>query len=220
MLGKNILGKWDALVTFPSYLKMKEDLIKNSGDIIVPEGSEIIWSCKTRNVSKTKISTADQQKQFRNSGFNFKAKFLKTQNLNIVLTNTYTNLNDSLSYTVEVIKDAYPTITVEELKDSLKEGVRYFQGMVSDDYGLKNLNFHYTVKAKSGKINNKVINFQNVKGTRNSFVYNIDFNKENIALEDEVIYFFSISDNDGVNGSKISKSGQFVYKLPSLSEFN
>lgn len=220
VLGKNILGKWDALVTFPSYLKMKEDLIKNSGDIIVPEGSEIIWSGKTRNVSKTKISTADQQKQFRNSGFNFKAKFLKTQNLNIVLTNTYTNLNDSLSYTVEVIKDAYPTITVEELKDSLKEGVRYFQGMVSDDYGLKSLNFHYTVKAKSGKINNKVINFQNVKGTRNSFVYNIDFNKENIALEDEVIYFFSVSDNDGVNGSKISKSGQFVYKLPSLSEFN
>ncbi len=92
--------------------------------------------------------------------------------------------------------------------------------MVSDDYGLKSLNFHYTVKAKSGKINNKVINFQNVKGTRNSFVYNIDFNKENIALEDEVIYFFSVSDNDGVNGSKISKSGQFVYKLPSLSEFN
>ena len=166
VLGKNILGKWDALITFPSYLNMKEDLIKNSGDIIVPEGSEIIWSGKTRNVSQIKISSGDERKDFVTSGFNFKAKFLKTQDVNIVLTNTYTNLNDSLNYTVEVIKDAYPTISVEERKDSLQQGVRYFQGMVTDDYGLKKINFHYTVKAKNGKKSNRVINFKNVKGTR------------------------------------------------------
>ena len=45
-------------------------------------------------------------------------------------------------------------------------------------------------KSKNGNKRNKVMNFQNVKGTKNSFSYSIDFNRENIALNDEIIYFF------------------------------
>ena len=42
----------------------------------------------------------------------------------------------------------------------------YFEGVVSDDYGLTSLNFHYTVR--SNNTIRKKINVQDVNGTKNS----------------------------------------------------
>ncbi|MDG2505125.1 MAG: hypothetical protein P8M87_03120 [Crocinitomicaceae bacterium] len=220
VLGKNVLGKWDASIIYPSYLMMEPRTIKNSGDITIPEGSEVTWSGKTKNVSETVISSGVQRSVFKKSGFLFKKKYISSDKIVLQLTNSYTNIKDSLEYSIEVLKDAYPLINVEEQKDTINTGVRYFQGVVSDDYGLLNLNFHYTVKSKNGNKRNKVMNFQNVKGTKNSFSYSVDFNRENIALNDEILYFFSVSDNDGINGSKTTYSSKYIYELPSLSEFN
>ena len=52
---------------------------------------------------------------------------------------------DSVNYTINVLKDQYPTIAVEEFIDSTNRNLVYFAGTASDDYGILNLNFHYTI---------------------------------------------------------------------------
>ena len=219
-LGKSILGKWDAFVTYPEYLGMENKNIKNSADLSIPEGSVVVWSGKVKNVSNVNITYHSLNKGYNKTGFYFKQKCIESSDLKIQLTNSYTGDLDSLNYFIQVIKDAYPIIKIEEQKDSLKDGLFHFKGVVSDDYGLNKLNFIYEVSSKNKKTRTEQINFQNIKGTKNSFDFSVDFKKENIELNDEIVYYFSVTDNDGVNGSKTSLSTRNTYKIPDLQTLN
>ena len=57
---------------------------------------------------------------------------------------------DSSRHTIIALKDAFPSIQVSEQKDSVSDGMYSFNGEVSDDYGLKNLNFVYTLIHEDG----------------------------------------------------------------------
>tara|TARA_Y100000991_G_scaffold3306_1_gene2773 strand:+ start:17375 stop:20689 length:3315 start_codon:yes stop_codon:yes gene_type:complete len=218
--GKSILGKWDALIKYPSYLNRTNELIKNSGDFSVPEGSLIEWNGRVKNVSEIQLSLNSQVKRFYKPGFIYSILLDESGILKIKLKNKYTDQVDSLNYVIKVIKDEYPVIQVMEDKDSLQEGICFFEGVVSDDYGLTSLNFHYTVRSNKNKVRKEKINVQNVNGTRNSFVYYFDFNQLDISLNDEISYYFSIQDNDGYNGNKTTLSSQFTYDLPDLKSLN
>ena len=218
--GKSILGKWDAMITYPSYLNRKKEFIKNSGDFSAPEGSLIEWSGSVKNVAELQLSMNSKVQTFYKSGFTYKTLLKETSVLKIDLINKYTKSIDSLHYVIQVIKDEYPVIQVSENKDSLREGICFFQGVVSDDYGLTSLNFHYTVHSIKNEVRKKKINVQNVNGTKNSFVYYIDFNQLDISLNDKISYYFSIKDNDGYNGNKTTISSQFTYELPDLKSLN
>lgn len=220
VLGKSILGKWDAFIEFPKYLQMDDKSIINSSDFSLPEGSIVTWDAKVKNVSEVNVYCKEQHKIFRESGFRFKKRFKKSEELKIVLENKNTRDNDSILYFINVIKDAFPQIEVNEEKDSLNSSILFFNGVVSDDYGLSTLNFHYEVSSNNQHKREEVINFQNVQGTKNTFTYSIDLNKENLTLGDVVVYYFSVSDNDGVNGNKTTISNRYTYKAPNLAELN
>jgi hypothetical protein len=98
VLGKSMLGKWDALIKFPKYLEMEDLIINNSADITIPEGSIIIWSGKVKNISKVSISYNEMNKNFFKSGFSFTQKCLKSSDLIIQMTNSHTGALDSLNY--------------------------------------------------------------------------------------------------------------------------
>ncbi len=220
VLGKSILGKWDARITYPSYLGRKEEMIKNSGDFSVPEGSLIEWSGKVKNVSELELNINAITKKFTKSGFTFSCLMKEPSVLKIKLKNEYTNQLDSLNYSIQVVKDEYPDIRVSELKDSLRDGIYFFEGAVSDDYGLNSLDFHYTIRSNQNKSIKNKVNVQEVNGTKNSFIHFIDFNSLDISLNDEISYYFSVKDNDGFNGNKTTTSIQFTYKLPNLKTLN
>ena len=54
----------------------------------------------------------------------------------VLIGNEYFSNRDSMSYLVNVIPDLYPSISVEEYKDSVYDNRLYYQGTVKDDYGL------------------------------------------------------------------------------------
>ena len=220
VLGKSILGKWDALITYPSYLNRKKELIKNSGDFSVPEGSIVEWSGKVKNVSELQISIDSTVKTFNSAGFTYRFLCKESAGLKIKLKNQYSKEVDSVNYMIQVVKDEYPVIEVEENKDSIRNGVSLFEGVISDDYGLTALNFYYTVTSSNGEVRKEKISVQNVNGTKNSFLYNVDFNQLDISLNDEIRYYFSVKDNDGYNGYKTTLSSQFSYDLPDLKTLN
>ncbi|UWX54964.1 hypothetical protein NYZ99_19950 [Maribacter litopenaei] len=50
---------------------------------------------------------------------------------------------ETLNYSFQVIKDAFPTVKVEQVLDSLEPNVSYYTGEATDDYGIKKIDLVY-----------------------------------------------------------------------------
>ncbi|MBB78682.1 MAG: hypothetical protein CL844_06725 [Crocinitomicaceae bacterium] len=219
--GKTVLGKFEATLKYPKYIGKKTEVIKNAKNLTIEEGTTVIWSALTKNTSKARVFLDTTQLEYKDRGFTFKKRFLKSSFCRILLSNKQNNKVDTTAFFVDVIKDQYPTISVEEKKDTLKMGARYFSGNISDDYGFAFLKFVYLVKKQNDSTPKRVeISLGDFYGVEREFSFAVDFAKEDLSLEDEVEYFFVVGDNDGVNGTKKTKSKKFKYTLPSLMELN
>lgn len=217
---KAVVGKIQAKLIYPKYLDLENETIENAADLSIPEGTVVTWSVLTRNTKQVEFYINSEKEKFTNDGFEFTRKFKVNSIGKLVLTNKSTLKTDTNYFDIEVTKDAYPSILVEEVIDTLKDGVRYFSGVVGDDHGVSALKFNYTITNKEGNSRNVSLSGGKVFGTESPFNFAVDFRREEIQLDDKIEYYFTIFDNDGVNGSKSTRSRVFTYKLPSLEELN
>ncbi len=220
VIGKTAIGKLQATLVYPSYLGKDKEVVENAGDLTLPEGTEVVWSVLTKNSEGVEFWLNDDKRTFAKDGFSLKKRILNSTNGQIILTNKESNKRDTTFFAVDVIRDDYPAIQVEEVQDSVKDGIRYFSGVVSDDYGLSGLTFVYKIKRDDGTERMEKMAVSKVFGTESPFNFAVDFRREEIQLKDEIEYYFVVNDNDGVNGSKSTKSRSFQYKLPTLEELN
>jgi hypothetical protein len=220
VVGKSALGKFQATLNYPKYLGKEPEVIENASNITIPEGTNVSWSVLTKNSKKTDFWINEKKKSFTNKSFRITHRFFNDAEGSVLLLNNESGSIDTTSFLVDVVKDEYPSINVEEVKDSIKDGVRYFSGVVGDDIGLNALNFVYTITSKDGVSRTETMKASSVFGTETPFNFAVDFRRENVQIEDKIEYFFVVYDNDGVNGSKSSRSRSFVYTLPSLDELN
>ncbi|MBU2020041.1 MAG: hypothetical protein KJ941_10400 [Bacteroidetes bacterium] len=220
VIPKSVVGKLEAKLLYPSYLGRKQELVQNATDLTIPEGTEIVYSCLVKNVNETTIKGKFFSKKFDVEGFNFGKKFTESESWVIRMKNDRSNVVDSISLNFNVVKDQYPSIVVNELKDSLMSNVRYFSGNLNDDYGLSNLQFVYKISSDDGKVREERMRVIQPRGLSQRFDYAVDFGREKLTLNDRIEYWFVVTDNDGVNGGKSSRSETFVYKLPKLEELN
>jgi hypothetical protein len=220
VFGKSAIGKLQAKLHYPSYLGKTDEIIDNAGDMTIPEGTDVEWQLVTKNTEWVDFMLNGKAKRFVQQGFKVQRSLRTNTMVRIAMSNKYKHKVDSASFFVEVTKDAYPSIITQEKIDSISEGVRYFTGRIADDYGLDRLQFVYVIHSENGKKVEKRIGVQRVVGTDMPFDFAVDFKRENIALKDRIEYYFLVSDNDGVNGSKSTKSETFTYQLPTLEELN
>ncbi len=214
------IGKLEASIHYPSYLGRKDEVIRNSADLSVPEGSIVEWSILTKNTKKVELMDGVKREVFESEGFKFKRTVKSDLSLKFRMENVQTGAIDSSSMFIDVVRDAFPSIIVREMKDSISDGLRFFKGLINDDYGLSNLAFKYVVIGKDGKRREERIHVLQPNGTDQSFDFAVDFRREDLKIEDRIEYYFVVSDNDGVNGAKSTKSQLFTYVLPSLEELN
>ena len=219
LVGKTSLGKMQATLVYPSYLGREKEVIDNASDITCPEGTKIQWSVVTKNSAETTFEIGDRKESFTTKGFKVSDEFRNDASALVVLKNAQTSQLDSTFFEVDVIKDNYPSIQVSEVKDSLKDGVRFFSGVTMDDHGLAGLSFVYEITTKGAKRTER-LNVGQVSGTESKFVFAVDFRKESLSLEDKIEYYFVVVDNDGVNGGKSARSRSFSYRLPTLEDLN
>lgn len=218
---KSILGQLNAVLHFPSYLQKKNQFVQNAGDLEIPEGTKITWGVKTKNTSIVDFFFNAKKTSFVDSSFNYSKTFTESSDLKILLKNKYNQSIDKLGYKILVVKDNYPSIEVNQQNDTLSASLKYFSGIVRDDYGLKALDFVYTIHSNDktrSSVNRKRVLL--VYGNEFRFDYTFDFIAENIGPKDRIEYYFEVSDNDGVNGSKRTKSDLFSFKFPSLEQLN
>lgn len=220
VIAKTAIGKLQATLEFPKYLGRDTEVVENAADLTIPEGTKVTWSVLTKNSDKVDFWIGDKKQIFDKQGFSVKNKFTNDASARIVLKNRTSGKRDTTSFAIDVIKDEYPSIQVEEVKDTIKDGIRYFSGVVGDDYGLAGLKFVYTITSEDGSSRKETMNVGNVLGTESPFNFAVDFRRENVKLKDKIEYYFVVFDNDGVNGNKSTKSRSFVYQLPTLEELN
>ncbi|MFA4853654.1 MAG: hypothetical protein WC599_14150, partial [Bacteroidales bacterium] len=209
----------------PSYIKKTNESFLNTGDLVVPEGTEIKWHFITKDTRDIMLRFKDNAVKTdnkRGNSFSYSSVFRNSQNYSIIPGNEHIAIKDSLVYAINVIPDVYPAIKVLEYKDSVYENHRYFKGMIKDDYGFNGLIFNYrklnsedSLITKKSEI--KTITINN-SVTQQEFFYYFDFNTIVTEPGDEYEYYFEVWDNDGVNGSKATRSQKLIFKLPSLKE--
>ena len=218
VVGKTLVPLLEVRLNYPAYLELEDKVIRNVGDLVVPEGTKLEWSVKTENAKQVNVNFGKENKVFKVPGFRFDFNALSSSRVTFLLENSFIDKFDSLAFVVDVVKDGYPSIQVDQFIDSLSPTERTFSGFAEDDKGLRNIKFIYNVTDKEGNVRSEAQPVPGVRGAKSTI--NMLFDIASVALnsEDKLTYYFVVFDNDAVNGYKSSKSQVFTYKAPSKDE--
>lgn len=227
-----VLLDFELTLTYPKYLNKKDEAVKNTGDIIIPAGTKVNWNFKTQNTNELRLNfndTAFAVKPSAENSFSYSNRFFRDKNYSVTTANQYLKNKDSVTYSINVIPDAYPQISVDEKKDSLSTKKLYFKGEIKDDYGFSKLTFNYrfivnndsavTENYKKITTNSAAIPF-NKPVVQTYFFHYWDLNEIGIDPGDQIEYYFEVWDNDGVTGNKSARSEKKVFKAPTLKELS
>ena len=227
-----ILMNFDIALGYPKYLNKKDEVVNNTGDLVIPAGTKVSWSFNTKNTNQLRLNFNDTsfavQPSSENS-FNYSARLFKDKIYSVTTANQFLKNKDSVTYTISVTPDAYPQITVDEKKDTASAKRIYFHGEVKDDYGFNKLtfNYHFITNNDSAAVNNneKLAVKSNAVAinkavAQDQFYHYWDMNELGINPGDQIEYYFEIWDNDGVTGSKSARSQKMIFKAPTLKELD
>lgn len=225
VLPRPVLVNFNISVDYPLYTGLTDEVLKNTGDITVPQGTRLGWTIATNNTDVVKMRFNDSLITLAKTGDSFALgdyRALANANYTILPENSYLSNTDSVLYRIRVRPDEYPTIRVEEEVDSLSAKSLFFSGDVQDDYGFRSLSFVYSFRKSEdpSKELNQVfrVPMATPSGVGDGFYYHWSLDKLNIMPGDEISYYFEVWDNDAVNGSKAARSLNRVYAAPSVDE--
>ncbi|SOU85791.1 DUF4175 family protein [Tenacibaculum dicentrarchi] len=208
-------------LTYPNYIKKKNEIIKNTGNIIVPQGTIVKWDVKTSETDSVHLLSNNKRFPFlkdKKNKFQFKKQVKKALNYKITTTNKNLKEYEKLQFSIGVIKDEHPTINVKSNIDSISRGNAQFVGQISDDYGFKKLELVYYDKNNNQQ--NK--QFKKIKLTKNTLqTFFFEF-PDNLNFQKGINYemYFQVFDNDIINGNKKTKSQKFSYRQKTKNQID
>lgn len=204
---------------YPNYIKKDDEVLENIGEILVPEGTNVNWNFYTENTDTFKLIW-NEQNQYAElvsaNHFQFFKKAHKSANYTLLPSNLRVPTVDSVNYLFKVLKDGFPVVEAHEVIDSTQLKLRYFKGLIKDDYGFNKLQF--VVKKHNNNWDSIVPIPIEKKLNSESFFFVFDMKNISLTEETTLEYYFEIYDNDAVNGSKKSQSKIFEFAAPSLEE--
>ncbi|MCF6223511.1 MAG: hypothetical protein L3J34_07250 [Flavobacteriaceae bacterium] len=210
------------LLNYPKYIVKTEEMIKNTGNATIPEGTIITWKIASENtewmhyVDKTnKLNPfGDSLEKDKTGLFKISKKIIRNTNYQINTSNQDLKKFEKLNYQLKIIKDQYPDIIIKSNIDSISRGPVQFLGQLSDDYGLNRLQ----VIAKN--IKNEKLHIANIPITKADFFEFFYLFPDGLIFDEGNAYeiYFEVFDNDGINGSKKTKSQVFYYNNKTQQE--
>lgn len=212
--------------TFPKYLNRKPEKWENPGDMNIPAGTTLEWDLHTRSADSLWLGFNDRlfaSEKVEANLFRYRKKLFMPARYFLKAIKGTAVQADSLNYMIQVVPDAYPTVTLDEQTDSLMPNLRYFMGDASDDYGISKITFNYRFLSSASKEREKQgVVFQPIPVMPNSknqrFNHQVNLHDLGVQPSDQVEYYFEVWDNDGVFGSKATRSAVMTYKAPTEKE--
>ena len=222
-LPKPNLIDFTAELSFPKYLGKASTQLKNTGDIIVPEGTHIKWLFITENTDRLIFIHSDSTMSLSQSGENeflYANRFYKSERYGLSTSNEFLQNEDTVYYSLEVVPDLFPSISVEAKSDSSNPKMKYFKGLIKDDYGFSKLVFHTQYISKDGSLGTPKSEYIPINRSvpQTDFFHAWNTSSFSLNAGDRIDYFFEVWDNDGVNGNKPSRTQKFSFKAPSIDE--
>lgn len=207
-----MISNFEMRLKYPAYLNRKEEVVKATGNVVMPEGTNVTWIINT--VATQEIKWVDRKAHYQfiktNNVFSFVKNITHNTDYQIVTSNSRKRNHEMLDYQLTVVKDQVPSINVVIPPDSLNIGKRYLVGQITDDHGLSKLEVVYFPKGKPDLAKRKVIGIKNSRYEQ--FLYSFP----GLLVIDQGVpyeYYFEVFDNDIMNGFKSAKSTVFFDRM-------
>jgi len=217
-----VLTAFSINLDYPDYTGKKDELLKNTGDLVLPAGTKATWSFNTQNTNQLQMLFSDSTVNLvkkDNGMYTHTSRFLKDNRYKVITSNEFLRGKDQVEYAVSVVPDEYPSIAVDEKKDSVMSSNLFFKGEIEDDYGFKGLKFSFRQFNGEKSLDSKTVDVPfNKNFVNNTFFWNWNFSTLELNPGDEIEYWFEVWDNDAVNGSKSSRSQKRIFKVPTLDD--
>ena len=199
-------------LNYPNYLKKSPETVDGTGNATIQEGTKVSLQIKSLNTGRVNFITKDTIRSFQKNQdtFNFVKRIYSSLNYEIATSNENVDNFERLAYRFDVIKDQYPTIKVEQLKDTLNPNVSYYTGQATDDYKLNSIKL--VCYEEGAPVNEQVVNIAQPASNFNQFYYTFP---SGLDLKDnrQYSFYFTATDNDGIHGGKQVKSQIFSLSM-------
>ncbi|MFO8146761.1 MAG: hypothetical protein R6U03_05170 [Gillisia sp.] len=202
---------------YPNYLQKISETVKGTGNVNIPEGTKVSWELNTIATDRVTFFLEDSIIQFerKDAKFGLTKPVFSNFDYQIKTSNSWVKDHEVLEYSISVIRDQFPQITVEHKLDSIDGESLYFFGKVSDDHAVSAVNMVYYTGNEKDNAKKIAISVENQVFNEflSSFPGNIDLEKGK-----EYSIYFEVFDNDGIHGAKRSKSEVFSFREKSDNE--
>ena len=192
----------------------------------IPEGTRLMWTIHPTNAQQVIMHFAHLNENFMlkkswlSTNYRFEKTIIQSDRYRIGLSNKSLKNQWSEFQTLDVIRDTWPTVDFEKNPDTLYHRFIYFQGKLTDDYGIKSLKFFFQIR-ENDQANWQKLNVRNciIPANKSSLNFDYIFRMDSLLLKPgaEIQYFFEVSDNDAPRGFKRSKSAKEMWIFPKKS---
>jgi len=202
----------------PAYTGGERQVVTNSGDITVLEGSSVVWEISTLAADSISFSIGGQNvanSRLSENLFGIDQRLFETNPYTVQLYNPFGSNSSELNYGISVIKDEKPQISAEYFPDTLAFQFVTLAGNILDDHGFTSLSLNYK---KEGEALKSIPLELSPSIKKQGFYANWNVDSLKLEAGERLEFFVRVSDNDQVNGSKSSKSRTFIMQIPSEEE--
>src|SRR5690625_2359878 len=179
--------------------------MRGSGAAEVPEGSKVTWNIETSQSDRLRMVLQDSvyNFNFEKDFYVYTQQILQPFDYSLEAVNNQSNQKETMHFRMQIIKDAYPTINVQQKQDDIEPTLYQFSGSAEDDYGLRSLIF--VIYPSANPAAKEIFDIPLSGNSFEEFQFNFD-TREYIQEQGNYVYYFEVSDNDAVNSYKITRS--------------
>lgn len=214
---KPVLKAFKVQVDYPDYTGRKDEVRNSLGDMTIPAGTRISWAFMAEHTDAATLQLGDGPAMTlprQGNMFGTQFRFLNDTSYTLSLSNRQSQMTEQLHYNIRVLPDQYPVIQVQEFKDTVSGTQVLLNGTAGDDYGISRVLFHYQVSnAKNETLVAKAIPLKATGGALTNFQHYFDVQLLNLLPGQKLTYYIEAWDNDGVTGSKASRSEVMSYRM-------
>jgi hypothetical protein len=226
LISRPNLLSFDIELNYPSYLNKTGESFDNVGNLVVPEGTNVEWNFRAANTDSLYLSFENEPKHLAKDGFgdnfSYNRRLKNSASYKIQLKNSFSANRENIDFYINVIPDKYPQIQLEQIRDTTLFNYIVLGGNINDDYGLAQFKLYYKPIQESNK-NQAYASIDvafNKSQSSQSFYYQLPLSDLKLNPGDKVEYYLQVWDNDGVNGSKSTKTSVMTFALPSAKNYD
>jgi hypothetical protein len=205
------LVNFEMMLDYPAHTRKQDEVLKSTGNSTIPEGTNVTWKVNTKSTDEVVYYSKDTVmfESISEGRFEATKRIFSNTDYSISTSNKQLKDYENLAFSINVIKDSYPEMSVKMEKDSLDNQTLYFLGQVSDDYGLSKLQMvYYPIQNPEDK------SYEVMPVSKSNFDEFVTAFPNQLKLQEGVDYelYFQVFDNDAIHKYKSSKSTVFSYR--------